>query len=170
MPTSSVDWQAIKGKYEQGIRQASLAREHGITQQAISKRALKEGWQVQFVVSPTTIDNFPQPGDNQPDEVLSVIGTLLQKVIKHAQQEDIEIKDIKLLADALSQFHKIRLTSPDDKPSISGTPSGLLPYLNSEQLGLISELQGKIDEVLDVARAKKLEQENGIRSIHKRVS
>lgn len=159
---STIDWPTIRAKYESGISQNSLAREYGISQQAISKRALKEGWVVQFVVPPTTSDNSQQP----PDDVLSIIHTLLQKAAQHAQNE-LDIKDIKLLADALSQFHKIKLTSPDEKPTASGIDADLLPWLDMDQLNRISELHAEIDAILELARSKKLEQEQGIKTIRK---
>lgn len=66
----------------------------------------------------------------------------------------------------LPEFNEKILAEPTE--TASGIAADLLPYLDNEQLGLISELQGKIDEVLDVARAKKLEQEQGIKTLHKR--
>lgn len=167
MPANPIDWPAIRAKYEQGIKQASLAREYGITQQAISKRALKESWVVHFVVPPTTDYNTPQPPEHDPQDILSIIGTLLQKVAVHAQATELEPKDIKLLADAISQFHKVKLTSTQDKPTASGIASDVLPYLDMAQLDRLAALQAEQETILDEARAKKLEAEQGIMSINK---
>lgn len=169
MRPTPVDWPAIRTKFEQGYRQASLAREYGITQQAISKRALKEGWQAASVVPPTTDYNIPQSDNSDPQNILATIAILLQKVTERAKDDNLEIKDIKLIADALSQFHKIRLTSPDDKPTESGLPSELLPWLDNEQLTELARLRSAMDDILDSAKAKMLEQAQGIKSIHRKV-
>lgn len=45
-PTSAPDWEAVSGKYRAGllsIRQ--IAKQHGVTEGAIRKRAKKDGWQ-----------------------------------------------------------------------------------------------------------------------------
>jgi hypothetical protein len=39
-----VDWPAIRAAYEAGARIAALAGEHGVTRQAIEKRAKVGGW------------------------------------------------------------------------------------------------------------------------------
>jgi hypothetical protein len=170
----SIDWPAIKAQYEQGVKQNSLAREYGITQQAISKRAVKEGWIVQAVVPPTTFDNFSQhhshlDDDGDPHNILTIIHVLLKKVAQHADQDNLDVKDIKLLADAISQFHKIYLTSPsNDKPTESGIAAALLPYLTMRHLDRLAELRAEEESIYEEARAAKLEAEQGIKTIHHR--
>ena len=54
--TSNLDWQAIRSEYESGQSSlSSLEREHGVSRQAIKKRAIKEKWvtpQLQVTVTP----------------------------------------------------------------------------------------------------------------------
>ena len=163
-----IDWPAIRAKYATGIPQASLAREYGVTQQAISKRALKEGWVVEHVVPPTTDSQPAQPAKHDPQNILNIIAVLLEKVAQHADQQNIEPKDIKLLADAISQFHKIRLTSPENTSSESGLPSDLLRFLTADELSQVSTWQSHIEAMLEVARERKLESE-GIKTVHRKV-
>jgi hypothetical protein len=112
-----VDWTAIRSGFEQGASQRSLAREFGVTQPTISERAKKEGWQ--HTTNPLPIIPLSEPiSDRETHDLLSVVSTLLQKVALHAQS-NLEPKDIKLLADALSQFHKIKITTPQQDQDFS---------------------------------------------------
>lgn len=172
-----IDWPSIRAHYEQGVSQRSLARKYGISQQAISKRALKESW----VVSPfpaVVIDNVP---DNQPLETSAaaiaeqaryVIAKAIQKMKEGTTAlgpltEYEDHKALKLLMDSLSQAHKIELTSTSDKPTESGLPADLLDYLSMADLDAISEHQKAVEAILDEARARKLETEQGIKTMRK---
>ncbi len=75
---------------------------------------------------------------------------------------------IQILMDALSQVHKINLTSASDKPTESGIAAELLSYFDTEQLHEWSELEAQQDAILEAVQAYKLEQEQGIKSIRKK--
>ncbi len=185
MPTTSIDWPAIRAKFETGISQRTLAREFGVSQAAISKQAAKNHWVISplfKVITDNLTDNIPQPSDNQePDTSAAAIAVQARYVIaqamQHMRQQGLTgglldpnegHKALKLLMDSLSQAHKIELTSSSDKPTASGIAADLLPYLDNEQLAELARLRDLTDDVLEVARAKKLEAEQGIKTIHKR--
>ncbi len=70
---------------------------------------------------------------------------LLKKTAAHAEG-DLEPKDIKLLADALSQFHKIKLTLPPEEQDLSQYDLRLLlADATSEELAIVQPIFATID-------------------------
>ncbi len=113
------DWQQIRSECEQGASQKSLAAKYHITQQAISKRALKEGWVVSpqgIVVSPTT---------DQPDLVDQALADLAIHLTDHPEEAKLELKEHKLFADAFSQYMKAKLLFPTEQEIHDGL---VIPY------------------------------------------
>ncbi len=158
-------WQEIRAQHEQqGISKSTLAKIHGVTRQAIQQRAHKEKW-----ITPLAPPLSPLAPLQEEQEVtpVAIATSLLQKIAEWAEG-DLEPKDIKILMDALSQVHKINLTSPSDKPTVSGIAAELLSYFDTEQLHEWSELEAQQDAILEAVQAYKLEQEQGIKSIRKK--
>lgn len=58
---------------------------------------------------------------------------------------------------------------PENTSSESGLPGDLLRFLNSDELNQVSGWQANIEAMLELAKERKLEQEQGIKSIHKKV-
>lgn len=56
----------------------------------------------------------------------------------------------------------------EDKPTASGIAAELLPYANTEQLAQLASLNAQQEEILEIIRAAKLEQDTGILSIRKK--
>ena len=111
---SNVDWPSIRAEFEQGLSQRSLAPKYGISQSAISQKAKKESW----IITPLIIPASDLITDKSDNDLLAIVQLLLKKTAEHAEG-NLEPKDIKLLADALSQFHKIKLTLPPEEQDLS---------------------------------------------------
>lgn len=165
---STIDWPAIREKFEQGISQRTLARRYGVNQASISRRANKEAWNINPRITPASERISDALPEKPPETLAEAVEALIQKVIVYAQRDNLEVKDVKLLADAISQFHKIRLTSPSTQQfTESGFPADLLTYLTTDQLAEIAQHRQAMDEVLEVAKARKLEAEQGIHTLRK---
>ena len=111
---SNVDWPSIRAEFEQGLSQRTLAPKYGISQSAISQKAKKESW----IITPLIIPASDLITDKSDNDLLAIVQLLLKKTAEHAEG-NLEPKDIKLLADALSQFHKIKLTLPPEEQDLS---------------------------------------------------
>lgn len=147
-----VDWFLIRSEYEQGISQNTLAKRHGISQQAISKRARKEEWQIlemmPQVVSPTTSYNQPDPDEDTP--TIEIVERALRSLAQHLNEDDgkMDLKSHKLFADALSQYVKLKLlvAPADQRPTASGLPAELLPYATLDELAALDSIVKAIEE------------------------
>jgi hypothetical protein len=162
MPNSPIDWPTIRFQFEHGASKNTLAGVHGVSRQAIIKRARQEGWVVQQVTSPVT------PVTDEIDTSAPAIAEQARSIIATYMQQNPDYKVLKMLMDSLSQAHKIELTSPSDKPTASGTPLELMPFLTNEQLSRLADLRHEMDEILETATAQKLEANTGIMSIRKK--
>src|SRR6266487_1348072 len=138
---NNVDWPAIRAKFEQGLSQRSLALKYCVSQSAISQKAKKEGW----VITPLIIPASDLITDKSDNDLLAIVQLLLKKTAEHAEG-DLEPKDIKLLADALSQFHKIKLTLPPEEQDLSQYDLRLLlADATPEELAIVQPIFATID-------------------------
>jgi predicted transcriptional regulator len=110
MQQSNTDWTSIKAEYEQGLSQRSLALKYGISQAAISQKASKEKWLIKPLITPATVIS----SDNLSD-VDQAIADLMQHLTGDPKKAKLLIKEHKLFADAMSQYKKLKTTSPDDE-------------------------------------------------------
>jgi len=166
------DWFLIRSEYEQGISQNTLAKRHGISQQAISKRARKEAWQVLAmmpeVVSPTTSYNQTQPDPDENIPTIEIVEKALRSLAQHLNENEdgyMDLRSHKLFADALSQYVKLKLlvAPADDNPTASGLPAELLPYATLDELAALDSIVKAIEE-----RKLQAEQEAaGVRPLRK---
>ena len=167
---STIPWPEIYAKYAVGCSQRALSREFGIAQASISQRAKKEGWQ-RLVTIPDVIPPASTiASDNDEATSPALAQKLLQQIASHlrsAQDEPLTPNAIKLLADSLSIVFKIEQVSHlNEQPTESRLPSELLAFLTDAQLGEISRAQMEIEKILDQARARKLQDETGIPTLH----
>ena len=148
------DWPAIRHEYEQGVSQSTLARMHGITQQAISKRVRKEGWEVlqvvPEVVSPTTGDDDLQP----TSETVDLARVVLRGLARYAKMP-LDLKEYKLLCDSLSQLHKIIVLSQP-----AGQQTNPLQGLDLSQL--TDQELAQVELIMRQVEARKAEQDEKI--------
>ncbi len=104
------DWVTIRTELEQGLgSQTSLAAKYGVTQQAISKRAIKDGWVVPpqgIVVPPTT---------NEPTLVDQALADLALHLTGDPAKAKLQLNQHKLFADSFSQYMKAKLLSTQDQ-------------------------------------------------------
>jgi hypothetical protein len=169
---SNIDWPAIRAGYERGLSKSALAREYGVSRQVIQYRAKIEQWIEPLFASPS--DHFAPLQNNKPEEEMSTVEKAIV-LISERLDEKPDNKDIKMLMDSLSQAYKIKQIAPStDKPAENGIPADLLQYLSMEQLTELSELEAhqekleaRKNEILETAKEKKLEQEQGIKTIRK---
>lgn len=171
MPTNPpIDWPTIRAKYETGISQRTLAREYGISQAAISKRAAREQWLISPHINQVINDNVLDANDNPEPVVIAdeALTDLSHHLKGRPDQAKLQLTQHKLFADSFSQYIKIKQMLPSDKPTASGIAAELLPYLDNDQLSELASLNARQEEILETARATKLEAEQGIMSIRKK--
>lgn len=104
---SDINWSKIRTEYEHGASQRSLAKKHGVAQPTISERAKKEQWQHSPIIPLSEPIIY-----SETDEF-----AIVQKAINHLatfleNTDQMDLKDHKLFADALSQYMKIKLLAP----------------------------------------------------------
>lgn len=126
---NEVNWSTIKEAYEAGASQTSLARLHGISQQAISKRALKEGW----VVGPVVMPPEMVVSDNLVDQALADLANYLTG---DPAQAKLALKDHKLFSDAFSAYMKAKLLTPAEQ-GYSTDMRDFLADCTDEELSII---------------------------------
>jgi predicted transcriptional regulator len=158
---TDIEWAEIRFQYEAGISQRTLATKYGVSQATISRRAGKENWCITERITPVSL--IRSDAQDKKTDVLIVADTLLDKVAEQAETVD-DPRDIKNLADTLSQIHKIKLTShSSDKPTASGIPAELLPYATLDELAQLDSIVKAIEE-----RKLQAEQEAaGVRPLRK---
>ena len=109
---SRAQWEDIREQYEAGASQASLAKEHTVSQQAISKRAKREHWvHGQAVVTPLQPTTpFPPPGDVESIANLGIAG-----LGRHLATE-LPLREHMLLSQSLTQYVKAKTLAPQEAP------------------------------------------------------
>jgi len=143
----SADWQSIQRELEQGLgTQSSLAVKYGITQQAISKRAIKEGWVVPplgIVVSTTT--NEPPPVDNEPSLVDQALADLAIHLTGDPKEAKLQLNQHKLFADSFSQYMKAKMLSEQEQEQ--ELPKGIdWSMFTQEELAIIQPIFAQAEE------------------------
>lgn len=112
------DWQAIRIEYEQGASQASLAKRFSVSRKAIQNHIAKERWIVAGEVAPATRPPILLPISN---DARSIARIGLHQLSMHLQTEVLlDIKDHKLLSDALAQYVKVLSMAPQEQKSQDG--------------------------------------------------
>jgi hypothetical protein len=160
-------WQEIRTKFEQGISQRTLATKYDVSQSAISQKAKKDQWVITPLIIP---QNLITPDKSPADETsdMALIEKALAQLATFLNNGLADLRDHKLFADALSQYIKLKLISPSDKKTESGLAADMLPYFDTDQLHQWSELEEQQDAILEAVQARKLETEQGIKSIRKK--
>src|SRR6266568_1294091 len=116
------DWAAIRQEYEQGhLSQSALAKKYGLSRTAIHKRAKTESWQVAGCRLQVAGATTPPSPTSLPGDALSIAHTGLHQLAQHLQAETpLDIKDHKLLSDALAQYVKVLLIAPQEETQETG--------------------------------------------------
>ncbi len=111
------DWQAIRRDYEAGASLRTLEADYGKSASAICRRAQKEGWERQAQQDATQRNITPLPLLPLPADAHSLARNGLSQLARHLQAEGLlDIKDHKLLSDALAQYVKVLVTAPQEQP------------------------------------------------------
>jgi len=136
----SADWQSIQRELEQGLgTQSSLAVKYGITQQAISKRAIKEGWVVSpqvVVVSPTT---------DEPTLVDQALADLAIHLTGDPKEAKLQLNQHKLFADSFSQYMKAKVLSEQEQEQ--ELPKGIdWSMFTEDELAIIQPIFAQAEE------------------------
>ena len=101
------DWPTIRAEYEAGASQRSLAKKFGIAQPTISERAKKEQWKHAPIIP------LSEPITYSETDEFAIVQKAINHLATFLQNEDqMDLKDHKLFADALSQYMKIKLLAP----------------------------------------------------------
>jgi hypothetical protein len=124
------DWQAIRAEYEQGASQRSLATKYGISQAAISKRCLKEGWVIASVVMPTE----SVVSDNTVDQALADLAVHLTD---HPERAKLQLTQHKLFADAFSSYMKAKTLAPVEEDISTYDMRDFLAHCTDEELAIV---------------------------------
>ncbi len=111
------DWQAIQRDYEAGASLRTLEADYGKSASAICRRAQKEGWERQAQQDATQRNITPLPLLSLPADAHSLARNGLSQLARHLQTDALlDIKDHKLLSDALAQYVKVLVTAPPQEP------------------------------------------------------
>jgi hypothetical protein len=156
-------WAQVRKDYEAGMSQRSLSLKYGIAQPVISRRARAEHWIV--TIRPETLLTAANADLSESDEDITakLVNLAVSDLAKHmngqGNQAKLNLKEIKLLMDSLSQAHKILLTLPGGKVVEPGVPAELLKYLTMEQLKELAEIEAEMEAMFEKAKAAKLAEE-----------
>ncbi len=118
MTSSPIRWDLIRAEYEQGASLRTLEADYGKSASAICRRAQKEGWErgtqqsaTQRNITPLPLSPVPLPADAH-----SLARNGLSQLARHLQTDGLlDIKDHKLLSDALAQYVKVLVTAPQEQ-------------------------------------------------------
>ncbi len=142
------DWSAIRIDYEQGLSLRALAVKHGISKTVIGERKYNEQWtQERTADGQRTADRiphapkpFPLP---MPGDAISIARIGLSQLAQHLQGDTIlEVKDHKMLSDALAQYLKVLTTAPQEpevKEGLTIPLEKLSPHTRMEIRRLLAE-------------------------------
>lgn len=118
MTKQAPDWVAIRKAYEcERPSLSALERTYGVSRTAIRKRAAHEHWfQVPGSTPPVPVEPLPLPLD-----ALSIAKRGLHQLAQHLQADTpLDIKEHKLLSDALAQYVKVLVIAPQEESSEEG--------------------------------------------------
>ncbi len=112
-------WSKIKSEYEHGASKNALAEKYGVSRQAIIKRSQKERWiapvHPEMGISEDLL-NMPvsafleEATEQEVKGIVEVALMMLVRIAEHMKTEELEIKDLKLLADTLATCNKVLTT------------------------------------------------------------
>lgn len=160
MAASGIDWTAIRQQYEQGMSKNTLAKEHGVSRQAIQQRAAKEHWITPLLASPTAFLAPMQVQTTDELSELSIVEKALKDLAQHLEHAPLDLKSHKLFADALSQYIKLRLLLPQQQ-SEDGQESYGLYDLREFLASCTDEELAIVRPVIAAVQIRKQEQEDG---------
>jgi hypothetical protein len=106
-------WEKIKTDYEQGLSLRTLSLKYGLSKSGIHKHAMQEEW-TRTGGCPLIMD-IKSGQSGQEIQPVSATITLARDMIEKLAtiaSVPLDLKDHKLLADALSQYNKILVSCP----------------------------------------------------------
>ncbi len=157
---STVDWQYIRAEWELGISERTLATKYSVPKTTLHDRAKAEKW---IRMLPTGFRPDPPTTKAVVDTPMSTVNTarLLHEVIHRLAQNDIiDERMVKLLADALSQVHKIQMTAVIDPETSPYDLRDLLSYCTEEERAIIKP-------IFTAATARKQEEQEKLKPMRK---
>ncbi len=111
MALQNETWTKIKTEYEHGASKNALAEKYGVSRQAIIKHAKAEKWLApvhpEMDIPLSISDVLEVITEEEARGVIAVALMMLKRIAEHVEKQDLEIKDLKLLADALSSCNKV---------------------------------------------------------------
>ena len=133
------DWNVIRQEYEQGASLRQLAARHDVPKTTLIRRRDAERWTKDRTIGPRTRpDHTPLSKPVHlpiPDDAVSIARIGLSQLAQHLQQDTIlDLKDHKLLSDALSQYVKALITAPRENEVQDGLVLPLEKLLPSTRL------------------------------------
>jgi hypothetical protein len=154
------DWQSIREEWELGISERTLATKYSVPKTTLHDRAKTEKW---IRMLPTGFRPTPPTTKAVVETPISTVNTarLLHEVIHRlAQSEIMDERMVKLLADALSQVHKIQMTAPTKQETSPYDLRTLLSYCTEEEREIVKP-------IFAAATARKQEEEEKIKPIRR---
>jgi hypothetical protein len=145
-------WEDIKKDYENGLSLRTLDTKYGVSKSSIQRHAEAENWQ--RGTSPTTVPfAVPDvPAENET-HVAQVARSMVHQLATIAQST-LDLKEHKLFADALSQYNKVLITSPE-QPASTGIDYSIF---TQEELDVIMPLFARAEQrVRDQAGSNNVE-------------
>ena len=140
---TTANWESIRTEYEQGDSLRVLAARHGVGVTTIHDRSKSERWVRTLGERKTNTERPPIP----TDDAFSLSRFALHKLIELAQG-DLDLKDHKLLSDALSQYNKVIAAAPPQ-------PSSQSSYIAPELISVMTpQEQDMVQKILSEAEQR----------------
>jgi len=140
---TTANWESIRTEYEQGDSLRVLAARHGVGVTTIHDRSKSERWVRTLGERKTNTERPPIP----TDDAFSLARFALHKLIELAQG-DLDLKDHKLLSDALSQYNKVIAAAPPQ-------PSSQSSYIAPELISVMTpQEQDMVQKILSEAEQR----------------
>lgn len=174
----STDWQAIRHDYESGLSLRTLAAKYNVKKSTIYDHVQAENWQKpdrtpagqpdtkvpeNRTPRPAT-EEAPLEADSEENPTATLARGMVKQLAAIVQratiaEEPLDLREHKLFADSLSQYHKIIVTDASSTAGQPGQPSAqdervLLALLNKEEWEEYERHQAGMQRLLDVARER----------------
>ncbi len=141
---TTANWTAIRTEYEQGDSLRVLAARHGVGVTTIHDRSKLECWVRTLGEQKPNREHYLPP----TADALSIAHAVLHNLAEAAKREDLELKDIKMLADSLSACQKVILAAPPQPTSQSS-------YIAPELIAVMTpQEQDMVQKILSEAEQR----------------
>lgn len=140
---TTANWETIRQEYEQGDSLRVLAARHGVGVTTIHDRSKSEQWVRTLGERKPNTEQPPIP----TDDAFSLARFALHKLVELAQG-DLDLKDHKLLSDALSQYNKVIAAAPPTQTRGSYIAPELIAVMTPQEQDIVQKILSEAEQRL----------------------